>query len=185
MVVRRHHGIGWRSPLHSRQRPCSDSAVVLQTTVGYGDKAPVTQGGRCLGFLWCDPRGRIAAALSKNSTQGRGSHTVPGDKCRMLLGLMLFSTLSGLISSRLTSEAVKQELQSKYIRSLSDLLLENRICVSGGAYHAFLLESGYPEERILALPGAPVESCYLELYLGNVSLVAPTPMLDDTRINTL
>jgi hypothetical protein len=87
-------------------------SVTTMTTVGYGDKAPITTIGRFLAFMW------------------------------MILGLVIFGVLNAILTSALTSANVKDVLlQPQYI-SHADTLLNSHeffpICTPD-LYHVGLL----------------------------------------------
>jgi hypothetical protein len=91
-------------------------SVTTMTTVGYGDKAPITAVGRCLGFAW------------------------------MILGLVIFGIFNAVLTSALTSANVKEALlQPQYISQTEALLNAHQlfpICTSDPYHHALLLGYG-------------------------------------------
>eukprot|EP00192_Tetraselmis_astigmatica_P008251 CAMPEP_0117656984 /NCGR_PEP_ID=MMETSP0804-20121206/5092_1 /TAXON_ID=1074897 /ORGANISM="Tetraselmis astigmatica, Strain CCMP880" /LENGTH=635 /DNA_ID=CAMNT_0005463415 /DNA_START=162 /DNA_END=2069 /DNA_ORIENTATION=+ len=118
-------------------------SVVTMTTVGYGDKAPVTMCGRFLGVIW------------------------------MFVGLLIFGVFSGLISSTLTSATVTSVLENVDINGISDLKNNpniQSICVLAGSYVDYL-EDNNIDIAINVESSGGIGQCYYDLNTKMVNAV--------------
>lgn len=122
-------------------------SIVTVTTVGYGDKSPETPLGRLVAMVW------------------------------MLLGLFMFSVLSGHMSSRFVDLSATKTVTS--VRDLQGL----RVC----SYYGYFSTWYFPEHvEFTPIERNDVVECGAELEAGNVdAIVMDIPLMADfARMNT-
>mmetsp|Transcript_26643 Transcript_26643/g.68432 ORF Transcript_26643/g.68432 Transcript_26643/m.68432 type:complete len:416 (+) Transcript_26643:344-1591(+) len=106
-------------------------SVTTMTTVGYGDKAPITAAGRCLGFTW------------------------------MIVGLIIFGIFNAVFTSALTSANVKDVVLTPRYASQVDGNLNSPeilpICALGGYEEGILASYGIDAADIRK---GDMDTCY-------------------------
>ena len=119
-------------------------STVTMTTVGYGDKAPITFTGRFIGVAW------------------------------MFIGLGVYGIFSGVISSILTSVGVSEQLEIANVKRMPDLQPPSMhpICTLVGAYEDYLAMYGLDNASyVIPMDSSNYEDCYNLLLSGaSVSL---------------
>ena len=111
----------------------------------YGDTAPITVPGRCLGFLW------------------------------MMFGLLIFTVFNGVITSAITAASVtKMVMLPQHIDSVNTLYTSRNlfpICTPNAYHKDFLLGDGFSEEDIRLEQS--IDSCYALLNISTTPPSAP------------
>uniref|UniRef100_A0A061S614 Polar amino acid transport system substrate-binding protein n=2 Tax=Tetraselmis sp. GSL018 TaxID=582737 RepID=A0A061S614_9CHLO len=117
-------------------------SIVTMTTVGYGDRVPVTMIGRFLGVMW------------------------------MIIGLVAFGVYNGIISSTLTSLNIEGTINPNIVSSVSayvDSPQYHPICTVQGIWTEYLTEQGIEEDDLVVAPS--IEDCYRQLNRSQVNSV--------------